>query len=69
MLVEIEQFGRAEPHREPYGDDAAGGRAGDQIEVAAYRLRQVLFEPCEESGRKRPLDPAPVDGQEAARRL
>ena len=60
------EFGRVEPHREPYGDDAAGRRAGDQIEVAACGFRQVLLKPCEESSRKRPQNPAPVDGQEAA---
>ena len=65
LLVELEEFARAKPHREPNRDDPAGGGTGDQIEVAADRLRQVLLEPRQESGRKRAENPAPVDAQDA----
>ena len=53
------------PEAQPDGDDAAGGRAGDQIEVAADRMFEMLFEPRQERGRKHAADSAAVERQDA----
>ncbi len=61
LLVEIEDFGCAEPHRETDGDNAAGGCAGDKVEVATDRVGKVALNSCQACRRKRPEDAAAVN--------
>ena len=63
--VELEDVAGGKPEAESDGDDAAGGRAGDQIEVFADRVFEMFFEPRKKRGREHAADPAAVERQDA----
>jgi len=71
--VEVADLPRRQPESESDGDDAAGGRAGDQIEVIGGRAARIFFERGEyrffERGEyrcgERALDAASVEAQDS----
>ncbi len=63
--IELEDVAGRKPKPEADGDDAAGRRAGDEVEVAADRMFEMLFETRQEGGRKHAADAAAVERQDA----
>ena len=64
-LVEGQDLPSTESEREGEGDDAASGRAGDEVEVVRNRMGQSLFDGGEKRGGKRAPDPSAVDREDA----
>jgi hypothetical protein len=65
LHIQLEDVAGGKAETEPDGDDAAGRRARDQVEVAADRVFEVFFEPREERGREYPANAAAVERQDA----
>ena len=63
--VELQDVARGQTEAEADGDDAAGRRAGDEVEVPADGMFEMLFDPGEECGRKHAADAAAVEREDA----
>src|SRR4029079_16648480 len=65
LLVEAEDVFGADPEPERDGDDAAGGRSGDEVEVVGDRLPGHLLQLGEDRGGEGSFDAAAVEAQDA----
>ena len=65
--VEVGEVRAAKSSAKSQSDDAAGGRAGDQIEVRRHgsASQVALFQSRQDSGRVYPADAAAINGQDA----
>jgi len=65
LHVELEDLAGGQPEAESDGDDAAGRGASNEVEIAADRMFEMLFETRKERGRKNAADAAAVERQDA----
>lgn len=61
VFVNLEDFCCAHSKREPNGDNAAGGRARDQVKILADRQIEVLLQIGQKRRRKRAPNTTAVD--------
>jgi hypothetical protein len=65
LHVELKDVGGGQAEAEPDGDDAAGRRARDQVEVATDRVFEVLFEAGQKRSGEYAADAAAIERQDA----
>ena len=66
--IKVQDLFGGEADRQANGDNAAGGRAGYEIEISADRLVAVLLKRAQKGGGENTLDSAPVDRQDSKTR-